>query len=84
MKKKQEKANTSSFESSLERLQGLVSELEQEGITLDQALSNFEAGMKIVGDAQETLAAATQSVQVLTEKNHELSTEKLDGLEGDE
>ena len=84
MKEKQAKADTSSFESSLERLQGLVSELEQEGITLDQALNNFETGVKIVRNAQETLAAAHQSVQVLIEKDHELSTEELDKIEDDE
>lgn len=57
-----------SFESSLQRLEAIVRELEGGDLTLERALVLFEEGVKELRVASEALSAADATVKVLTEK----------------
>lgn len=53
------------FEESLQRLEAIVEELEQPGISLDRSLALFEEGITHLRMASETLSRAEESVKVL-------------------
>ncbi|MFN8572640.1 MAG: exodeoxyribonuclease VII small subunit [Gemmatimonadaceae bacterium] len=57
-----------SFETSLQRLEGIVRELEGGDLTLERALVLFEEGVKELRVASEALSAADATVKVLAEK----------------
>jgi len=59
------------FEKSLERLNLLVSKMEQGNLPLEQSLQYFEEGIHIIRDCQEALQKAEQKVQILTKKGTE-------------
>ncbi len=65
MPKKTEK--TPNFEQSLEKLNSLATELEQGNLSLEDALKQFELGIKLIRSCQETLKQAEQKVQILTD-----------------
>ncbi|MCM2277977.1 MAG: exodeoxyribonuclease VII small subunit [Oligoflexia bacterium] len=54
-----------SFEAALEQLQGIVKRLESGELTLEQALKNFEEGVRLTRVCQEQLGAAEQRVEIL-------------------
>jgi exodeoxyribonuclease VII small subunit len=54
-----------SFEAALEQLQGVVRRLEGGELTLEDALKQFEEGVRLTQMCQETLAAAEQRVEIL-------------------
>jgi len=54
------------FETSLKKLEELVSRLENGDLTLEESLRCFESGVKRVSRCQELLAAAETRVQQLT------------------
>jgi exodeoxyribonuclease VII small subunit len=53
------------FEQSLARLERSVEELETGSLSLDQALSSFEAGVKHAARCQELLKKAENKVELL-------------------
>lgn len=53
------------FEQALERLQAVVRQLESGELTLDQALKNFEEGVRLTRTCQEKLTEAEQKVELL-------------------
>lgn len=57
-----------SFETSVQRLDAIVRELEGGDLTLERALALFEEGVKELRAASEALAAADASVKLLSEK----------------
>lgn len=68
--------NTSSkrqpdLEKSLTELEKIVAELEEGDIPLEQALKQFEKGVKLSRDCQSALQAAEQRVKILTNGNLE-------------
>ena len=64
-KKKSGGRKTFSFESSLERLQEIVSELERGDLSLEENLKHFEEGVKLARDCRDYLESARQRVEVL-------------------
>lgn len=62
---KQIDLNRLPFEASLEELQAVVKRLESGELSLDQALQQFELGVKLTRTCQERLVAAEQKVEQL-------------------
>lgn len=54
-----------SFEAALQRLEGLVQELEENNLPLEQALGRYETGVGLVRSLRERLEAGRLRVQVL-------------------
>jgi len=57
------------FEDSLAELEGLVAQLEQGDLTLEESLTAFERGVELARTCQQALQQAEQKVQILLEKN---------------
>lgn len=57
-----------SFEADLDRLQQIVTELETDGLPLEQALALFEEGVARLRGATAELSRADAQVQVLLER----------------
>lgn len=57
--------NSKSFESILEDLEGIVSRLEGGELELEDSLSAFEAGIRLVREGEQRLAAAERRVEEL-------------------
>lgn len=67
-KKPEDKFN---FETSLETLNQLVEKMESGGLSLEDSLKSFEAGIALTRQCQQALQQAEQKVQILLEKNGE-------------
>ncbi len=63
------------FEQSLAELESLVNRMEQGDLSLDEALSAFEEGVRLTRDCQAVLEQAEQKVQLLIEKNGALQAQ---------
>ena len=64
-----QKENTElSFEAGLERLEKIVTELEQGDLPLERALELFEEGMKLSADCRRKLEEAENRVEILLKK----------------
>jgi exodeoxyribonuclease VII small subunit len=59
------KKSTPKLEKSLSDLENIVAQLEAGDIPLEEALKQFEKGVKLSRDCQTALQAAEQRVQVL-------------------
>ena len=57
-----------SFRDALERLEGVVRELERNDVDLDRALALFEQGVKELRDARALLEAAELKVRKVVEE----------------
>jgi exodeoxyribonuclease VII small subunit len=53
------------FEQAITELEAIVSAMERDDLPLEQALSNYERGVKLLRQCQGTLAAAEQKIRVL-------------------
>ncbi len=71
------KKSTTLFEDSLAELEQLVSQLEQGDISLEESLKSFERGVNLTRTCQKALQDAEQKVQILLEKNGNLSLESF-------
>ena len=58
---------TPDLETSLTQLEEIVQELEEGDLPLEQALKQFEKGVKLSRDCQTALRAAEQRVKILLE-----------------
>ena len=58
------------FESSLKKLEGIVSKLENNDINLADSVKSFEEGIKLVKDCQKQLNDAELKVQKLLENGN--------------
>ncbi len=67
-----------SFEEALLELEGIVEKLEGGRLSLDESLSLFEKGIKLVKECDTKLKSADLKVQKLIEENGELKTEPLE------
>ncbi|USD20933.1 exodeoxyribonuclease VII small subunit [Microbulbifer variabilis] len=63
------KKKSASFEQSLEALEELVERLEAGDLPLEEALADFEQGVKLTRECQKKLASAEQKVKMLMEEN---------------
>ncbi|MDT3722813.1 exodeoxyribonuclease VII small subunit [Pseudomonas oryzihabitans] len=61
------------FEQSLAELQTLVERLESGELSLEDSLGAFEQGIRLTRECQGALAQAEQKVQILLEKDGELT-----------
>lgn len=80
------KKKAATFESALEELEQLVERLESGDLPLDEALADFERGVKLTRECQQKLASAEQKVKVLMEQNgkvQELPFDDEDDFPGD-
>ncbi|MCQ3828939.1 exodeoxyribonuclease VII small subunit [Microbulbifer elongatus] len=80
------KKKAATFESALEELEQLVERLESGELPLDEALADFERGVKLTRECQQKLASAEQKVKVLMEENgqvQELPFDAADEFSGD-
>ncbi len=55
------------FESSLEKLEDLVSALESGKLTLDESIAKFEQGIELYKSCRGKLQEAEKKIQVLTD-----------------
>jgi len=71
---------TPSFDDGLDRLEALVQKLETGSLGLEEALQEFEAGVKLSQALQQQLADAQRRVEVLKQGlGGEYRAEPLDG-----
>lgn len=75
------KAQEFQFEAALEELEGLVEQMEQGELSLEDSLRYFERGVALTRACQQALKAAEQKVQVLLEKEGKPAMEPLDSEE---
>jgi exodeoxyribonuclease VII small subunit len=61
-------AKPDSFEKNLERLDGIVQQLEQAELPLEKALELYEEGMKLTAACQQQLEEAEGRVEILRKK----------------
>jgi len=64
------KKNEAGFEKDLEGLEGIVTALEEGGLSLDDALKQFEEGIKLARRCEKALTDAEKRIEMLT-KNAE-------------
>ena len=55
----------SNFEKDLEKLEKIVEELDEGGLTLDQSLKRFEEGIKLSRRCDKALSAAEKRIEIL-------------------
>ncbi|WP_193161715.1 exodeoxyribonuclease VII small subunit [Microbulbifer hainanensis] len=63
------KKQSATFEQALEELEQLVDRLEAGDLPLEEALADFERGVKLTRECQQKLASAEQKVKVLMEES---------------
>lgn len=66
------KAEKPDFEQALSELEGLVVQLEQGNLPIEEALKAFEQGVRLTRECQTILQQAEQKVQLLTEQDGEI------------
>ena len=66
------------FEESLTELERIVSDLEQGDVSLDDALKQFERGIKLVRNSQGKLEQAQQKVSILMQEDENASLTSFD------
>lgn len=66
------KKKSATFEEALEELEQLVERLEAGDLPLEEALADFERGVKLTRECQQKLASAEQKVKVLMEESGEI------------
>lgn len=66
------------FEKSLEKLEGIVKELEAGELDLEASLKAFEEGVRLSRVCDTRLSAAQKRVEVLLEEHGELSTKPFE------
>lgn len=57
------------FERAMDRLEGIVDEMESGKLMLEDLIVRYEQGMKLVGLCQERLASAEKRIEIIT-RNH--------------
>ena len=66
------------------KLEGIVETMESGDLSLEESLRAFEEGIQLTRACQQALSDAKQQIDVLIEKNGELTTEPmLDGTDGE-
>ena len=66
------------FEESMKKLEGIVTELENGNLNLDESVKKFEEGMKIAKQCNTILESAEKKITILLEKDGELKEEDFD------
>lgn len=64
---KSEKNREPGFEQDLERLEQIVGALEEGGLSLEQSLKQFEAGIRLARKCEKALREAERKIEILTQ-----------------
>ncbi|MGL6162180.1 exodeoxyribonuclease VII small subunit [Microbulbifer sp.] len=78
------KKKPATFEQALEELEELVERLEAGDLPLEEALADFERGVKLTRECQQKLASAEQKVKVLMEESGSIRELPFDEDTGEE
>ena len=73
-----EQSNPEQFESSLEALESIVTQLEKGDMRLEDALKAFEKGVELTRTCQAILKTAEQKVECLTRQSGEPTVEPFE------
>ena len=57
------------IESTLEQLEKIVTQMEEENLNLEDSLKSYEKGVSLVKEAQESLNKIEKKIQILSENN---------------
>ncbi len=68
----------SQLEKSLEQLEAVVANLESGELSLEQALKEFERGVKLTRQCQTTLKEAEQKVEILLKSSADAEPESFE------
>jgi exodeoxyribonuclease VII small subunit len=79
-----EKPSIGGLEKSLEELEALVTRLESGDLPLEQALKEFERGVKLTRQCQSALQQAEQKVEILLKKTEQAEPVPFEPEEDDE
>ena len=71
------------FEKSLQHLEKIVNQMETGELGLEESLEQFEKGIKLAKNCQDTLANAEMRVEQLIEKNGLQQTVPFENLDED-
>ena len=71
------------FEKSLQQLEKIVTQMESGELGLEDSLNQFEQGIKLAKNCQDTLSNAEQRVEQLIEKNGLQQTIPFEELDED-
>lgn len=69
------KKTAPNFEASIAQLESIVTSMESDDLSLEDALSAFEKGIKLTRDCQKALDSAEQKIQILTQSAEGLKAE---------
>jgi exodeoxyribonuclease VII small subunit len=69
---------TPDFETALSELEALVEKMERGDLSLDESLQQFERGVQLTRSCQQALKDAEQKVQVLLEKDGQITLEPFE------
>ena len=74
--KKTKKETVPDFEQALNELEAIVQQMEKDELSLEQALLQFETGVKLARQCQQALKTAEQRIEILSaqinlDDNHE-------------
>ena len=69
--------NEKTFEENLKELETIVAELEKGELSLEDAISKFEKGIKVSKECNSKLEDAEKKITMVLEKNGELVEEEM-------
>ncbi len=72
-------SHTPAFEELLEELETIVDRLENEELTLDESVKQFERGMELALICNKLIGHSEQKIEMLIEKNSKLILEPFEG-----
>lgn len=68
-----EKKENETFESSVKKLELIISELESGELDLDKSISKYTEAMKLIENYESKLNSATETINKLVEKNGKIT-----------
>lgn len=68
-----EKKENETFESSVKKLELIISELESGELDLDKSISKYTEAMKLIESCESKLNSATETINKLVEKNGKIT-----------
>ena len=78
------KDSEQSFEKALERLEEIVSGMEEGNMPLDKMIAHFEEGQKLVKQCSEKLNEVERRIEILVKKGDEVVEEPFEDEESEE
>jgi len=77
-KKKTEKPLPTKFEDAMDELEGIVEEMEEAELPLEELIGQYSRGMKLVRLCEGKLSEAEQQVEVLTDETPPVAAEEAE------